>query len=108
MVNSRVRRGRETQVLLAEYWRPYWPEAASNPASLRGRDILGVPFSCEVKARREFRPVEWAKQAAKNSVEDAPTVVVMRPDGMGREQIDNWLMFMRLVEGTELLRKAGF
>lgn len=108
MANSRVRRGRDSQVIVAEYFWKYWPEAASNPASLKGEDILHVPFSCEVKARRQFEPLKWAKQAAENAKPDAPTIVVMRPDGLGPEGIGDWLMFLRLAEGRELLHKAGY
>ena len=107
MASSRVSRGRRTQVLVAEFFKGagIFPEAESIAASLPGRDILNTPnFAVEVKARRDFTPIEWAKQAAKNSGEDLP-VVVMRPDGLGEENVASFLAFMTLDRFTWMVNR---
>jgi hypothetical protein len=71
------------------------------PASLKGKDILGIPsLSIEIKARRELRLNEWLKQAEKRT---GLPVLIHRPDGMGVAQVDLWPMTMRLKDGIQLL-----
>jgi hypothetical protein len=83
-----------------------WVGAERNPASLPGRDITGVPgIAIEVKARRDFNPKAWAKQAAKNASGDL-AVVVMRPDGMGEETVELWPTFMLLRDFVWLTREG--
>lgn len=95
MTDSRVSRGRKTQQIAAEYLKPVFPEAESLAASLPGKDIKNTPgWSCEVKARREFKPTEWAKQMAARDRYDEWSVCIMRPDGYGPERVDKWLTFM--------------
>lgn len=106
MANSRVQRGRKTQEIAAEYLKPIFPDARSNPASLSGKDILETPgWAFEVKARRSFNPTEWSKQASKNSGRDFPAAI-MRPDGYGPEKVGQWLVFMTLEDFRELLDEA--
>ena len=109
MANSRVNRGRETEALVAAYLRSHgWINAERVPASLPGRDINGVlGVAIEVKARRDFHPREWVRQAIKNAAEDLP-VVVMRPDGMGEASVGEWPVLVRLVDFVMLLKDAGY
>lgn len=94
MTNSRVSRGRRTQVVAAEYLRPVWPDIESVAASLKGRDLLKTPgFAPEVKARADFNPTDWIKQAKKNAGVDVP-FVIMRPNGYGEEKVGQWLTFL--------------
>jgi hypothetical protein len=82
-----------------------FPEAESIAASLPGKDILNTPgYAVEVKARRDFNPVEWSKQASKNAGTDVP-VVVMRPDGMGEESVAKFLAFMTLDRFTWMVNR---
>lgn len=107
MTDSRVSRGRKTQVLVAEYWQESgtFPDAVSIAASLPGKDILHTPgFSVEVKGRTRFNPLEWSRQAAKNAGTDVP-VVVMRPNGLGEKSVGNFLAFMTLEKFTELVNR---
>lgn len=107
--HSRALRGRETERILAEDLRLSGaPDARENAASARGRDILGVAgIAIECKARARFRPLEWIRQAVKNAKGDYP-IVVLRCDGQGAAQVDDWPTIMRWADLKELLREAGY
>lgn len=95
VTDSRVSRGRKTQVIAADYLKPVFPEAESLAASLPGKDIKNTPnWACEVKARREFKPTEWAKQMSERDRDDEWSICIMRPDGYGPERVQKWLTFM--------------
>jgi hypothetical protein len=103
----RKRRGAKTQSLVAAAWREDgWPFCEDTGAGRNGRDLLGTPgLSVEVKARRDFGPLAWMRQAAKH---DGLPVVVMRPDGAGPATIDDWPAFVRHADLRRLLRLAGY
>lgn len=104
MTDSRVSRGRKTQVIAAEYLKPVFPEAESRAASLGGTDLLKTDgWAYEVKGRRAFNPTEWAKQATKNASPDDFTACIMRPDGFGEAKVGQWLVFMTFEEHRALL-----
>ncbi len=85
MANSRVRRGRRTQDVVAEYLRTWFPWARSTPASVPGPDILETPgLTIEVKARRGFNPRAALLQADRNAGQTIP-VAVLRLDGQGED-----------------------
>lgn len=63
-------------------------------------------MAIEVKARAEFNPLAWIRQAEKNAGEDYP-VVWMRPNGLGPESVGKWLAFMRVDDWLELCERAG-
>jgi hypothetical protein len=113
MTSSRVTRGRRTQKAVAAWLRANgWPRAEAVEASVNGRDILHVPgHAIEVKARRDFRPAEWLKQARSNAGKDIPCVIV-RLDGQG-EDAGEYLVFRRLaddeisINSTSNLEGAG-
>lgn len=103
----RKRRGAKTQVLVAAEWREDgWPFCEDAGAGRNGTDLLNTPgLAVEVKARREFRPLEWMKQARTSP---GLPIVVMRPDGAGPASIDDWPTFMRHSDLRRLLRQAGY
>jgi hypothetical protein len=109
VTKPRTARGRQTEEWAAEYYRDRgFPHAERIPASLPGRDINGMPgLAPEVKARRDFNPLKWGRQARKNATGDVP-YVILRPDGYGKEQIGDWLVIRRLEDDTEILRLAGY
>lgn len=106
---SRKHRGFRTQKVAAEYLADIFPYAESTGAGRPGRDILGTPnFAFEVKARRAFSPKEWAKQATEEAAKTGDyAAVIMRPDGMGEANIDQWPVFMTFAQFKALLREAG-
>lgn len=113
---SRKQRGHETETTVARWFTEHgWPHAEPVGAGRPGTDVTGMPGLCvEVKARRDFRPVEWLKQhtrpSAASTVHRAPVVpfVVWRPDGMGPMSAEGWGVMMRLDDFTALLREAGY
>jgi hypothetical protein len=96
VTDSRVARGRKTQVIAADYLKPVFPDAESRAASLGGTDILNTPgWALEVKGRREFKPTEWSKQMVKNTNRDFDwSACIMRPDGYGEAKVGQWVTFM--------------
>lgn len=106
MTDARVRRGRETEHLQAEYLLPLFPDACAVGNSLPGRDILNTPgIAPEVKARTRFEPKKAMEQAKKNAGEDMPMVVLRLP-GQGEAQIDDWLIIFRNRDARELIGRA--
>lgn len=96
-----------TQLLVARYLAANgWPYAESTGSARAGRDVTGVPgLSVEVKARRDFDPLAWIRQAEKYP---GLPFVVFRPDGMGEKSVHKWPAMMRLDTLVPLLHSAGF
>jgi hypothetical protein len=110
MATHRVSRGRISQVWVAELVAARLGfDATSNPASLPGKDILNTPgLSIEVKATGEFDMLAALRQAAANAEPEDLPIAVYRPRGYGQEKLGQWPMFMRLEDGLDLLRRAGW
>lgn len=108
MASQRVRRGRETEQLVADYLSAIFPAATRIPASLPGRDILNTPgIAVEVKARRGLDITGWLKAAVKNRSGEKP-ILIFRPDGYGEARIDSWPAVLPLEFLVELLYEAGY
>ena len=109
VVTARKARGAATQRIVAEWFRDRgWPYAIDAGAGRQGRDILNmVGLAPEVKARREYSPTAWLRQAEANAAGDLP-FVVHRPDGMGPATVHDWPVTIRLADFTDLLREAGY
>jgi hypothetical protein len=76
-----------------------------------GKDVVNVPFDCEVKSRSTFAPKEWLKQAAKRAaVHNELPFVVCRMNGQSdkQETVPEYLAFMRFGDLVQLLLKAGY
>jgi hypothetical protein len=106
-VASRKKRGAETERAVAEAWRgDGWPHA--EVVRGQGADLTGTPgLAVEVKARREFRPLEWMRQAAADGRGGLP-IVVVRPDGAGPATVDDWPAIVPHHVLRQLLRLAGY
>lgn len=109
MTSSRVARGRRSNVVEALYLQANGvPDPKPTFGSEPGRDVKNVPgLAIEVKARRDFRPLEWLRQAEANADEDLP-VLIVRCDGQGEQSVGQWLWCMRQDSGIYMARKAGF
>lgn len=103
----RKRRGAETQLAVAGYFRDHgWPYATDAGAGRSGSDLLGVPgLGVEIKARRDLNPMAWVRQADNGT---GLPLCVFRPDGMGPASVDQWPVLMRLSDVVGLLRAAGY
>lgn len=108
MTNHRKRRGRETELAAAGFYHVGWPFVQTVGTSLPGRDLTGMPgLAPEVKARRDFDPVAWLRQARKNAGKDMP-FVLWRPDGYGITQVPEWGTLMYAGDHKRLLLEAGY
>src|SRR5690625_5240065 len=105
---SRKHRGYRTQRLVAEWFATRgWPFAESAGARRQGSDVTGPPDpASEVKARRNFDPLAWIRQAHDGADGRLP-FVVMRANGQGEKTVGDWIVLTRLETFTQLLREAG-
>ena len=106
MANHRKHRGYRTQRVIAEYLKQWWAYADTAGAGRQGEDILNIPTaSIEVKARADFQPLAWIKQAETNANGKLP-MVIMRCNGQG-EDVGQYLAFMRVQDLVPLLHQAA-
>jgi len=105
MSQSRKHRGFRTERVVAAYLSQWWGNASIGRGA--GKDIYGVPFDCEVKARTDFQPLAWLKQAAKRSEGKEPYFVTIRMNGQGEDAAE-YLSFMRFGDLVQLLLRAGY
>lgn len=106
-MSTRKARGMRTQLLTATHLAANgWPHAQTAGSGRAGVDVLGTPgLSIEVKARRDWSPLAWVRQAAGKP--GVPFVVV-RPDGMGETTVGSWPCVIRLDDLIAVLRAAGY
>jgi hypothetical protein len=105
MTNHRKHRGYRTQKVIAEYLKQWWAYADTAGAGRQGEDILNIPtLSIEVKARSDFQPLAWIKQAASNANGKLP-IVIMRCNGQG-EDVGQYLAFMRVDDLMPILHQV--
>lgn len=106
---SRKQRGAETQRVTAAYFREHgFPFCTDAGAGRSGRDLLNViGVSVEIKARRDYSPLQWLRQATATAAGDLP-IVVHRPDGMGPASVAEWPVTLRLADAVRLLRQSGY
>ena len=106
MANHRKHRGYRTQKVIADYLKTWFPYADTAGAGRQGEDILNIPtVSIEVKARSDFQPLAWIKQAEANSNQKLP-LVIMRCNGQG-EDAGEYLAFMRVKDLMPILHQAA-
>lgn len=96
-------------MVVAEYFKRHGvPDAEPTYGSEPGRDVKNVPgVAIEVKARREFSPLEWARQAESNADGDLP-VSIVRCNGQGEKSVDEWLAFVRVKDLVRLLQSPPY
>ena len=102
MANHRKHRGYRTQKVLADYLKQWWTYADTAGAGRQGEDILNIPtISIEVKARSDFQPLAWIKQAEANRNGKLP-MVIMRCNGQG-EDAGEYLAFLKVKDIMPIL-----
>jgi hypothetical protein len=102
MPNHRKHRGYRTQKVIADYLKQWFPYADTAGAGRQGEDILNVPtISIEVKARADFQPLAWIKQAEANAAGKLP-MVIMRCNGQG-EDAGQYLAFVKVKDIMPIL-----
>ena len=103
---SRKHRGFRTERVVATYLSQWWRSASVGRGS--GKDIFGVPFDVEVKARSKLDFLAFIKQVEKRAAghRELP-FVVCRMNGQG-EDAGSYLAFMRFQDLVDLMLKAGY
>jgi hypothetical protein len=106
MSQSRRHRGFRTERVVADYLRRWWEGAQVGRGA--GRDILNVPFDCEVKARSALDIRGTLRQIETRTAESGLLgFACFRLNGQG-ETPDDYVAMLRLGDLVQLLRDAGY
>ena len=106
MSQSRKHRGFRTERVVADYLRLWWDGATVGRGS--GRDILNVPFDCEVKARTGLDIKGTLRQIEARTTESGLLgFACFRLNGQG-EQPSDYVAMLRLGDLVQLLLDAGY
>jgi hypothetical protein len=106
MSQSRKHRGFRTERVVAEYLRRWWEGASVGRGS--GRDILNVPFDCEVKARTGLDIKGTLRQIEDRTAKSGLLgFACFRLNGQG-EQANDYVAMLRLSDLVGLLLEAGY
>jgi hypothetical protein len=106
MSQSRKHRGFRTERVVAEYLRRWWEGASVGRGS--GRDILNVPFDCEIKARSTLNiPGTLRQIEARTAKSGLLGFACFRLNGQG-ERAEEYVAMLRLGDLVELLEAAGY
>jgi hypothetical protein len=106
MSQSRKHRGFRTERVVAEYLRRWWEGASVGRGS--GRDILNVPFDCEVKARTGLDIKGTLRQIEDRTAKSGLLgFACFRLNGQG-EQASDYVAMLRLSDLVGLLLEAGY
>jgi hypothetical protein len=106
MSQSRKHRGFRTERVVADYLRLWWEGASVGRGS--GRDILNVPFDCEVKARTGLDVKGTLRQIeSRTSNSGLLGFATFRLNGQG-EQAGEYVAMLRLSDLVGLLLEAGY
>lgn len=107
MSQHRKHRGYATERAVADYLQTWWHGATVQRGN--GKDVVNVPFDLEVKARADFKPLEWLRQAKTRAAKSGElATVVVRMNGQGTTQIGEYLAFMTFEDLVQLLLMAGY
>jgi hypothetical protein len=106
MSQSRKHRGFRTERVVAEYLKRWWEGATVGRGA--GRDILNVPFDCEVKARAALDIRGTLRQIETRTAKSGLLgFACFRLNGQG-EKADDYVAMLRLGDLVELLVAAGY
>ncbi len=103
---ARKYRGYATERAVARYLSKWWTGATVGRGN--GKDIVNVPMDIEVKARADFKPLEWLRQSRKRTEKNKElNLVVCRMNGQGEDAAE-YLAFLPFSDLVQLLIKAGY
>jgi hypothetical protein len=106
MSQSRKHRGFRTERVVAEFLRHWWEGAVVGRGN--GRDILNVPFDCEVKARTGLDVSGTLRQIETRTAKSGLLgFACFRLNGQG-ERAEDYVAMLRLSDLVELLVAAGY
>lgn len=107
---TRRARGRETELLLAQYLQAHgWTGVHAGSSSAAGSDIRGMEgVDWECKARRGFSPLAAMAQIRARLKDTGLGIAVLRQDGQGPASMDDWVCVLRLSDVVYLLKASGY
>lgn len=104
---TRRRRGRESERIVAEHVRRIWPTAEATPPGQYGTDVRRTPGAAiEVKSRRGLNLLAWMRQAKRNAMPGALPLLVVRLDGQGPATVGDWPVVLRLDDLLDLIERS--
>ena len=107
MSQSRKHRGFRTERVVAEYLRRWWEGASVGRGS--GRDVLNVPFDCEIKARSTLNIPETLRQIETRTAKSGLLgFACFRLNGQGDTKPHEYVAMLRFGDLVELLVAAGY
>ena len=107
MSQNRKYRGFRTERVVAEYLKRWWEGASVGRGS--GRDVLNVPFDCEIKARSTLNIPETLRQIeARTTKSGLLGFACFRLNGQGDTKPADYVAMLRLGDLVELLVAAGY
>ena len=97
----RKHRGFRTERVVAQYLSTVWEGATVGRGS--GKDIVNVPFDCEVKSRKSFQPLSYLRQLkARTDKTGELGFGVLRLNGQGEDAAE-YCAIIRLADLLPLL-----
>ena len=103
----RKHRGYATERLVASYLQQWWPHASVGRG--QGKDIYGVPFDIEIKARNSLDIKGTLRQIkARTSKSGDLGFACFRLNGQGEASVEEFVCMLPLSDLVELLRKADY
>jgi hypothetical protein len=97
----RKHRGFRTERVVAQYLSTVWQGATVGRGS--GKDIVNVPFDCEVKSRTAFQPLSYLRQLkARTDISGELGFGVLRLNGQGEDAAE-YCAIIRLADLLPLL-----
>jgi hypothetical protein len=102
-------KGNVAPAWVAEFVRPWWPDAEKTPNSRSGRDLENTPgVAFEVKTGAEWRPYAWMAQAAGYAAPGELALLVYLPPKLGKARVGEAMAILPLRELLPLAEAAGY
>jgi hypothetical protein len=96
---------------VAEYLRPWYPDAEKTPNSRKGRDILGTPgLALEVKTSGNWSPGRWLEQAMgyQRHPEEEVAALVYFPPGVGQAKTGLAMVMLPFSRFMDVAQAGGY
>jgi hypothetical protein len=102
-------KGNNAPAWVADYLRPWFPDAEKTPNGRPGRDVENTPgVAIEVKTSAEWRPVAWRKQAERYPLDGELPLLIYFPPGFGEHATGDTLSIVRTRLLVPVLVEAGY
>lgn len=107
---SRIQRGRDTEFIVAEGLKLWYPDAYATNKSAPGDDIGNTGrLAIEVKATSKDSLLAALRQAHARAQPDQIPIVISRPNGYGEARLSEWIVSARFgTFFTAIAPRAGY